>query len=182
MPEEAAPRVEGVHQQETCADLAQASDSMGTQIPPLKGPATSELTSSPTTDSGYAETVPRQELEEGDDQGALHTASLWAQSPSPEPQPAETTPSLEKDKRADTPPGFEGNDMVGASFPMEDNNVYATPVATPPPAPEGEDDAHTLPGALSPVDDPQLRVSPKNHGDRYGLERRTACPTKEGSS
>ncbi len=37
VPEETAPAVEGVHQQGTCADSAQAPDPVGTQTPPLKG-------------------------------------------------------------------------------------------------------------------------------------------------
>ena len=50
--------------------------------------------------------------------------------------------------------------MIGTSSPAEDN-VYATPAATPPPVPEGEGGIQTSPGALSPVDDSHLRVSPK---------------------
>ncbi len=53
-PKKAAPVGEGVRQQGTCTDSAQAPDPVGTQTPLLNGPATSELTSSPTTDSGYA--------------------------------------------------------------------------------------------------------------------------------
>ncbi len=51
--------------------------------------------------------------------------------------------------------------MIGTSSPAEDSNVYTTPATTPPPALEGEDGIQTPPGALSPVDDPQLKVSPK---------------------
>ncbi len=60
--------------------------------------------------------------------------------------------------------------MIGTSSPAEDNNVYATPAATPPPAPEGEDGAQTPPGALSPVDDPQLQVSPKRQVETMELD------------
>ncbi len=56
-PEEPAPAVGGEQQSDVCADLAQVSEGMGTQTPPLKGPETSALTGSTTTDSGYAEAV-----------------------------------------------------------------------------------------------------------------------------
>ena len=36
-PEETAPAVEGEQQPEACADLAQVTESLGTQTPPLKG-------------------------------------------------------------------------------------------------------------------------------------------------
>ncbi len=51
VPEETAPVVEGVHQEGTCADSAQVPDPMGTQTPPLKGPAAPELTGSPIVDT-----------------------------------------------------------------------------------------------------------------------------------
>ncbi len=82
-------------------------------------------------------------------------------SPSPESQPAGHIPSLDKDAGAGVEPEFEREDMIGTSSPAEDGNVYTTPAATPPPAPEGEDGIQTPSGALSPVDDRQLRVSPK---------------------
>ena len=168
-PRETAPVVEGMHQQETCADLAQASDPVGTQTPVLKDPETSELTSSPNTDSGYAETVPRLEIEEEEDSEALHAAPLHVQLPSPEPQPAEPTQSPDQDQGTDTQPEFEG-DMVGTSSPVEDSNVFATPAATPPSVHEGEDGVCTPPGALSPIDDPQLRVSPKRKVENMELD------------
>ena len=77
-PEEAAPAVEDERQPEACADLAQVTETLGTQTPPLKDPETSALTGSPTTDSGYVEAVSRPETEEGEDQ----RASLRALSPS----------------------------------------------------------------------------------------------------
>ncbi len=83
-PEETAPVVEGVRQQGTCADSAQVPDPMGTQTTPLKGPATSELTGSPTTDSGYAEAAPRRESEEEEDQRALRAAPLRARDRPPQ--------------------------------------------------------------------------------------------------
>ncbi len=48
--------------------------------------------------------------------------------------------------------------------------MYATPAATSPPATEGEDGTQTPPGALSPVDDPQLRVSPKGKVETMELD------------
>ncbi len=128
------------------------------------------MTSSPTTDSGYAETAPQLELEDEEDSGALRAAPLRAQSPSPEPQLAETTQSPAQDKGANAQPEFGGDDVVGTSSPVEDNNVYVTPATTPPPALEGEDGAHMPPGALSPVDDPQLRVSPKRKVENMELD------------
>ncbi len=74
-PEGAAPVVESGRPQDACADPAQVAEDLGTQTPPLKGPETSELTDSPTTDSGYAEAVTRPEQEEGEDQRALRAAS-----------------------------------------------------------------------------------------------------------
>ncbi len=169
-PEETAPVVEGIHQQGTCADLAQVPNPVGTQTPPLKGPMTPELTGSPTTDSGYAEAVPRRKSEEEEDKRALRAAPLCARSPSPELQPAGPISSPDKETEADVQPKFEGEDMMGTSSPVEDGNVYATPAATPPPAPEGEDGAQTPPGALSPIDDPQLRVSPKRKVETMELD------------
>ncbi len=81
-PEEAAPEVESEQQPEACADLAQVTETLGTQTPPLKDPETSALTGSPTTDSGYAEAMSRPETEEEEDQRALRAASLRALSPS----------------------------------------------------------------------------------------------------
>ena len=169
-PKEAAPVVEGGQPQDTCADLAQVAENMGTQTPPLKGPETSELTSSPTTDSGYAEAASRQESEEGEDQRALCAASLCALSSSPEFQPVGSTPSPEQTTGADVQPEFEGEDMVGTSSPVGDGNVYATPAATPPPAPEGEDGPQTPTGTLSPANEPQLRVSPKRKVETMDLD------------
>ncbi len=60
--------------------------------------------------------------------------------------------------------------MVGTSSPVGDSNVYAIPAATPPPAPEGEDGSRTPPGTLSPVDEPQLRVSPKRKVETMDLD------------
>ena len=116
-PEEPAPAVEGEQQPDVCADLAQVSESMGTQTPPLKGPETSALTGSPTTDSGYAEAVSHPETEEGEDQRALRAASLRALSPSPEFQSVGTTPSPERIIEADSQPEFGGEDMIGTSSP-----------------------------------------------------------------
>ncbi len=169
-PEETAPVMEGVHQQGTCADSAQVPDPVGTQTPPLKGPTTPELTGSPTTNSGYTEAAPRRESEEQEDQRALRAAPLCAQSPSPEPQPAGPIPSPDKDTEADTQPELEGEDIIGTSSPAGDSNVHATPAATPPPAPEGEDGTQMPPGALFPLDDPQLRVSPKKKVETMDLD------------
>ena len=117
-PEDAAPAVEGVHQQGTCADSAQEPDPVGTQTPPLKGPETPKLTGSPTTDSGYAEAAPRREPEEEEDQEALHTALLRAQSPSPDPQPAGPVPISDKDTGTDIQPEFKGEDLIATSTPQ----------------------------------------------------------------
>ncbi len=187
-PEEAAPAVEGEQlevggdlaqatesQPETCADLAQVTGdqpgafadlvqvngSVGTQTPPLKDPETSALTGSPTTDSGYAEAASRPEMEEGEDEEVLCAASLRALSPSPEFQSVGSTPSPERIIGADTRPEFEGEEIVDTSSPAGDDNVYATPAATPPPVQEGEEGSRTPTGALSSVDELQLRVSPK---------------------
>ena len=160
--EETAPVVEGEQQPGICADSAQVAETMGTQTPPLKSPQTSELTGSPTTDSGYAEAASCREPEEKEDQNALRAAPLRVPSPSPELQPAGSTPSPGQGTEADVQPKFEGEDLVGTSSPTEDSNVYATPAATPPPVPEEEDGTQTPPGALSPIDDSQLRVSPKS--------------------
>ncbi len=152
------PNYRGGRQQDTCADLAHVAENLGTQTPPLKGPETPELTGSPTTDSGYAEAASCREPEEEEEQRALRAAPLRALSPSTEFQSAESTPSPRQDTEADVQPEFGGEDMVGTSSPVEDSNVYATPAATPPPAPEGEDGAQMPPGALSPIDDLQLRA------------------------
>ncbi len=70
--EEIAPVVEGGQLQDACADLAPVTKSLGIQTPPLKGPETSALTDSLTTDSGYAEAASHPGTEEGEDQrGAL---------------------------------------------------------------------------------------------------------------
>ncbi len=61
----------------------------------------------------------------------------------------------------DVQPEFGGEDMVGTSSPVGDENVYATPAATPPSALEGADGPRAPTGTLSPVNEPQLRVSPK---------------------
>ncbi len=100
-PEEAAPVMEGGRPPDACADPAPVAENLGIQTPPLRGPETSELTDSPTTDSGYVETADCQELEEGEDPRALRTASLCALSPSPEFQSVGSTPSPEQTTRAD---------------------------------------------------------------------------------
>ncbi len=169
-PEETAPVVEKEQQPEACADLTQVSESLSTQTPPLKGPETSTLTGSPTTDSGYAEAVSRPETEEEEDQRALCTASLRAQTPSPEFQSVESTSSPERVLEADSQPEFEGGDMIGTSSLTGDNNVYATPAATPPPALEGEEGPRTPTRTLSPVDEPQLQVSPKRKIENMDLD------------
>ncbi len=170
VPEEAAPVVEDGRQQDACADPAQVAENLGTQTPPLKGPETSELTDSPTTDSGYAEAALCQEPEEGEDQRALRAASLCALSPSPEFQSIGSTPSPERTTEVDVQPEFRGEDMLGTSSPAGDDNVYATLAATPPPALEGEDGPRTPTGTLSPVDEPQLRVSPKRKVENMDLD------------
>ncbi len=154
--EETAPAVENEQQSEACAELAQVTESLGTQTPPLKGPETSALTGSPTTDSGYAEAVSRPETEEEEDQRGLHAASLHALSPSPEFRSVGSTPSPEQIIEADSQPEFGGEDMIGTSSPAGDDNVYVTPAATPPPALEGEEGSRTPTRTLSPVDEPQL--------------------------
>ncbi len=121
-------------------------------------------------DSGYAEAAARRESEEGEVQRALRAASLHALSPSPEFQSVGSTPSPEQTTGADVQPEFGGEDMVGTSSPMGDENVYATPAATPPPALEGEDGPRTPTGTLSPVDKPQLRVSPKRKVETMDMD------------
>ena len=168
-PEEAAPAVEDEQQPGACADLAQVTETLGTQTPPLKDPETSALTGSLTTDSGYAEAVSRPETEEGEDQRALRTASLRTLSPSPEFQSVGSTPSPERIVRADSQPEF-GAEMAGTSSPAGDDHVYATPAATPPPAQEGEEGPRTPTRTLSPVDEPHLRVSPKRKIENMDLD------------
>ncbi len=126
--------MESKQQSDACAHLAQVTESLGTQTPPLKGPETCALTDSPTTDSGYAEAASRPEMEEGEDQRALRAASLHALSPSPEFHSVGSTPNPEQTIEADTQPEFGVEDMIGASSPVGDDNVYATPAANPPPA------------------------------------------------
>ncbi len=169
-PEEAAPVVEGGRQQDACADPAQVAENLRTQTPLLKGSETSELTDSPTTDSGYAEAASRPKPEEGEDQRVLRAALLCVLSPSPEFQSVGSTPSPEQTTKADVQPEFGGEDMVGTSSPVGDDNVYATPTATSPPALEGEDGSQTPPGTLSPFDEPQLRVSPKRKVENMDLD------------
>ena len=168
-PEEAVPVGESEQQPEACADLAPATETSGTQTPPLKDPGTSALTSSPTTDSGYAEAVSRLEPEEEEDQGALCAASLRALSPSAEFQSVGSTPSPERIIQADSQPEF-GEEMAGTSSPAGDDHVYATPAAAPPPAQEGEEGSHTPDRTLSPVNEPQLRVSPKRKVENMDLD------------
>ncbi len=169
-PEEAAPAEEGERLQETCADPAQVAEDLGTQTPPLKGPETPQLTDSPATGHGDAEAATGLEPEEGEHKRALRAASLRAQSPSPEFQSVGSTPSPERTPMAEVQPEFEGDDMVGTSSPVGDDNVYATPATTPPPAPEGEDGSRTPPGTLFPFDEPQLRVSPKKKVENMDLD------------
>ncbi len=183
-PEEAAPAVEGKQQPEACADLAQVTESqpeacadlpqvtesLGTQTPPLKSPEIPVSTGSPTTDSGYAEAASRPEVEERDDEEALCAASLRALSSSPEFQYVGSTPSPERVVKADSQLEFGGQDMIGTSSPARDENVYETPAATPSPAPEGEEDSRTPTGALSPVHELQLRVSPKRKVENMDLD------------
>ncbi len=108
--------------------------------------------------------------EEEEDQRALCAAPLRTPSPSPKLQPAGSDPSPEQTTGADAQPEFEGEDMVGTSSPAGDSKVYATPAASPPPVPEGEDGARTPPSAWSPVDDPQLPVSPKRKVETRDLD------------
>ncbi len=162
-PEETAPAVEGEEQLEACADLAQITESLGTQTPPLKGPGTPALTGSPTTDSGYAEAASCPETEKGEEQEALRAAS-------PEFQSVGSTPSPERIIGADTKPEFGGEEIIGTSSPAGDDNVYVTPAATPPPAQEGEAGSQTPTRTLSPVDEPQLRVSPKRKVENMDLD------------
>ncbi len=162
--------MEGRQLQDACADLAPATESLGTQTPPLKGPETFALTDSPTTDSGYAEAVPHPETEEGEDQRALRAALLRALSPSPEFQSVGSTPSPEQTIEAYTQPEFGEGDMVDTFSPAGDDNAYATPATTPPPAPEGGDGSHTPPGTFSPIDEPQLRISPKRKVENMDLD------------
>ncbi len=169
-PEEAVPVVEGEQQQDACADPVQVSESLGNQTPPLKGPETSALTDSPTTDSRYAEAASRPATEEGEDQRALCTASLCALTPSPEFQSVGSTPSPEQTVEVDTQPEFGGEDMIGTSSPVGDDNVYATPAATPPPALEEEEGPRTPTGTLSPSAEPQLRISPKRKVENMDLD------------
>ncbi len=75
-PEETGPAVENERQPEAYADLAQVTESLGTQTPPLKGPEIPVSTGSPTTDSGYAEAASRPETEEGEDEEALRAVAL----------------------------------------------------------------------------------------------------------
>ncbi len=141
---------------------------MGTQTPTPKGPETPELTGSPTPDSGYAEAVPRREPEEEEDQ-ALRAALLHTQSSSPEPQSAGPMPISDKDTMPDIQPEFKGEDLIATSTPPDDNNVYATPAASPNPVPGGEEGSrlfacHNVPPpsvTMSLPDDVQMRVSPK---------------------
>ncbi len=58
----------------------------------------------------------------------------------------------------------------GTSSPVGDDNVYATPAATPPPALEEEEGPRTPPGALLPIDEPQLRISPKRKVENMDLD------------
>ena len=183
-PEEAVPAVEGEQQPEACADLAQVTESqpeacadlaqvaesLGTQTPLLKGPEAPALTGSPTTDSGYAEAASRLDTGEEEDQGALHAASLLALSPSHEFQSVGSTPSPERIIEADTQPEFGGEEIIGTSSPAGDDNVHATPAATPPPVQEGEEGPQTPTRTLSPVDEPQLRVSPKRKVENMDLD------------
>ncbi len=60
--------------------------------------------------------------------------------------------------------------MIGTSSPVGDDNVYATPAATPPPVPEEEEGPRTPTGMLSPSNEPQLRVSPKRKVENMDLE------------
>ncbi len=132
------------------------------------------LTDSPTTDGGYAEAASRPTTEKGEDQRALRAASLRALMPSPEFQSLGSTPSpeqtIEQTIEADTQPEFRGEDMIGTSSPVGDDNVYATPAATPPPAPEEEEGPRMPTGTLSPSMEPQLRVSPKRKVENVDLD------------
>ncbi len=158
-PEEAAPAEEDEQSQETCADLAQMTEDMGPQTPLLNGPETPKLTDSPTTSLENAEVQTRPETEE--DEGTLRAASLRAQSSSPEFQSVGSTPSPEQTTMTDVHRGFEKDNMVDTSSPARDDNVFATPAATPPPAPEEENGSQTPTETLLPFDELQLRVSPK---------------------
>ncbi len=138
-------------------------------IPPLKDPETSALTGSPTTASGYAEVMSRPETEEEEDQRALRAALLRARSPSPEFRSVGSTPSPERVIQADSQPEF-GEEVTSTFSPAREENVYETPTATPPPAPEGEEGSRTPTRTLSPVDEQQLRVSPKRKVENMDLE------------
>ncbi len=81
----------------------------------------------------------------------------------------------------DVHPGCEEDDPVDTSSPVRDDNVYATPAATPPPALEGEDGSRTPPGTSFPPDDPQLRVSPKRKVENMdqGLDSSAELPMSQ---
>ncbi len=64
--------------------------------------------------------------------------------------------------------------MIGTSSPAGDDNVYETPAATPPPALEREESHHTPTRAVSPGDEPQLRVSPKRKVENMDLDLDTS--------
>ncbi len=112
----------------------------------------------------------RRESEEEEGQRVLLAAPLRLRSPSPELQPAGPMSSLDKETEADIQPKFEREDMMGTSFFAEDGNMYMTPDTTPPPEFEGEDGIQTPPGALSLVDDRQLRVSRKRKVETMELD------------
>ena len=93
-----------------------------------------------------------------------------ALSLSPEFQSIGSTPSPERVIEADSQSEFGGEDMISTSSPAGDENVYETPAATPPPAPEGEEGSRTPTRTLSPVNGPQLRVSPKRKVENMDLD------------
>ena len=129
VPEEAAPAVESEQQPETCADLAQVTETLGTQTPPLKDPETAALTGSPTTNSGYAEAASCPETEEGEDEKVMRAASLRALSPSPEFQSVGSTPSPERVIEADSQPGSGKQDPTGTSSSAgEEKRTYMKPL------------------------------------------------------
>ncbi len=157
-------------QPEICVDLTQVTDSTGTWTPPLRGPEAPASTGSPTTDSGYAEATSRPETEKEEDQETLRAASLRALSSSPEFQSVGSTPSPERTIQTDTQPEFGREEIVGTSSPAGDDDVYATPAATPPSAQEEEDCSRTPTRTLAPVDESQLRVSPKRKIESMDLD------------
>ena len=81
-----------------------------------------------------------------------------------------STPSPERTIGTDTQPEFGREETDGTSSPAGDDHVYATPAATPPPAQEEEDCSRTPTRTLAPVNELQLRVSPKRKIENMDLD------------